>query len=586
MNRANSFSPFNPRHENQYAVKVHSRSPSGKVTGVECQFCTVFGRQKAVSTGRVAKSTRKVSRNFVFSKNFRSDLYISHHRNHHQDKWGEYQQLSDDESHAFFKVEVPFAETIPAFFSMADERMYVIDATVIDSIIYTFFAGKHSQGIRHSVQKILSIQHNDTYKLMITNVEKFQMCVSFVSSGQSFRQAVHSARTVMEVGHNANMNGVTEHTVRQYVQATICINLQRIRHIILDKRCWAFSIAFDTATNRNETYIEVRIRLFSTSKIVNLHVTTIPLHEVHTGLEIFNHVSALFQGICSDTWRHKLISVATDGASNMHGSIKGAVSRFDKETLPGFYRVWCMAHQLDLVIRHLMQSLLQESFHSSLSSLITYLRRQTSLTDQVGSTCPLVCATRWSSLGSATQWIFCHRTIISEFLCERNPSLHPDPQWWIFLATVRSFMNLYDECLIAIQGRDTIIPEQNARLEKLTVEIRDTVGILSPLSVIDLLTIAGQGSCLATAEVETGTFAICEQAVVRFLEDLSGATNEDLNNCNELERQDVLHKIAEFFLQSFLKFKALFALRTARNERLTDAFPAILPHQLYHLRPK
>lgn len=35
------------------------------------------------------------------------------------------------------------------------------------------------------------------------------------------------------------------------------------------------NIAFDLTTNRNETYTDARIRLFSTSKIANLNVSTI-----------------------------------------------------------------------------------------------------------------------------------------------------------------------------------------------------------------------------------------------------------------------------------------------------------------------
>lgn len=39
-------------------------------------------------------------------------------------------------------------------------------------------------------------------------------------------------------------------------------------------------------------------------------------------------------------WSKKLLSVVTDGASNMTGPLQGAMTRFEENALPGFFRFW------------------------------------------------------------------------------------------------------------------------------------------------------------------------------------------------------------------------------------------------------
>jgi hypothetical protein len=51
-------------------------------------------------------------------------------------------------------------------------------------------------------------------------------------------------------------------------------------------------------------------------------------------------------------WRDKLIGSSTDGAPNMTGCNVGFTSLLaNAVSSPAFYRVWCLAHQMDLVIK-------------------------------------------------------------------------------------------------------------------------------------------------------------------------------------------------------------------------------------------
>jgi hypothetical protein len=90
-------------------------------------------------------------------------------------------------------------------------------------------------------------------------------------------------------------------------------------------------------------------------------------------------VYALMIYICGCEWKGKLIGIATDGARKMNGRHSGAVTRLAIGTLPIFYRIWCTAHQLDLVVQEVMSCLCEDTFYGTLTSCISHLRRQQNL---------------------------------------------------------------------------------------------------------------------------------------------------------------------------------------------------------------
>ena len=57
-----------------------------------------------------------------------------------------------------------------------------------------------------------------------------------------------------------------------------------------------------------------------------------------------------------------MISVSMHGASNMHGRHQGAVMRLNKVCSNGFYRIWCGAHQHDLVVQAIFVQVLKISY--------------------------------------------------------------------------------------------------------------------------------------------------------------------------------------------------------------------------------
>lgn len=110
---------------------------------------------------------------------------------------------------------------------------------------------------------------------------------------------------------------MTEATVRKSVQSTIAINLQHIRDVLTSQGTWGFSIAFDGATNREDSYLDVRLRAHIGNGIENCHILAIPMSESHTGLAMYDHIKDVLNSLMGELWTTKLLSVATNGASKI-----------------------------------------------------------------------------------------------------------------------------------------------------------------------------------------------------------------------------------------------------------------------------
>jgi hypothetical protein len=157
----------------------------------------------------------------------------------------------------------------------------------------------------------------------------------------------------------------------------VCVvNLQRIaRHL---RRAWAFSIALDSATHQSTSYLNVRFRIFLPAfyNIVNLHVVALPMFNWHTGEVMFQMVIS-FLDVLRPGWKVHLLGVSSDGACNMIGRVSGVVTRLSNamhNECP-LTRVWCGAHQLKLVMEHIMDTIVKERFFTLMTGFITHLTR-------------------------------------------------------------------------------------------------------------------------------------------------------------------------------------------------------------------
>jgi hypothetical protein len=195
--------------------------------------------------------------------------------------------------------------------------------------------------------------------------------------------------------------------------------MDSISSLLRSNEAWALAISFDGAKVEGQSFLDVRVRICVRGEVENVHLVAIPLRASHAGLKMAQIVEKAMLEVGGECWRENLVGIATEGARNMTERHSGAVTRLVEGTLPGFYRIWCAAHQLDLVIQSVIASLCEDTFYETVTGLISHLRRQQKLVAEMKSTCPTVASTRWLSLGHVEKWLSKHREAVIRHLDEK-----------------------------------------------------------------------------------------------------------------------------------------------------------------------
>jgi hypothetical protein len=148
---------------------------------------------------------------------------------------------------------------------------------------------------------------------------------------------------------------------------------------------------------------------------------------------MFRMVVKLFDVLCLE-WRSKLLAASSGGAQNMTGRLVGVVSRLSKAINPAseLIRIWCGAHQLDLVMEHIMSEVVKERFFVVLTGFISHLTRQQNLIAKMGSSCPRL-VNRWLSADKVTTWFKKKRPQLLQYIERKQPASAPPPLWWVYL---------------------------------------------------------------------------------------------------------------------------------------------------------
>ncbi len=200
------------------------------------------------------------------------------------------------------------------------------------------------------------------------------------------------------------------------------------------------------------------------------------MFDLHTGEYMFNILCKLLDAL--DTkWELKIVGVTTDGAANMTGNQRGVVTRLERVALPGFHKVWCALHQLNLRVQSCVTTYYNDEYYSSLTGVIGYLRRQFNLIEEMNSKCQMVADTRWLSLGKVCKWL--------AYFESKQPSCKPTGIWWIYLAVCDAVMNDVNVVFVAGQGMTTLLCQQLQYLDKLKRLLISRIGARRPLLNVD-----------------------------------------------------------------------------------------------------
>lgn len=81
----------------------------------------------------------------------------------------------------------------------------------------------------------------------------------------------------------------------------------------------------------------------------------------------------------------------------MTGEFKGVITRVEKDVSHKVYQIWCGLHQLDLVMKHGFNDLMDGEILKMLTKLMKQCRKQLNMHATVGL-CPNL-TTRWVVMG-------------------------------------------------------------------------------------------------------------------------------------------------------------------------------------------
>jgi hypothetical protein len=87
----------------------------------------------------------------------------------------------------------------------------------------------------------------------------------------------------------------------------------------------------------------------------NIHLVIVPFFERHTANYVkllATILDAMYTG-----WRDKLISVSSDGENTVTGRHGDVVNLLEQQCNNRMLRIWCPAHQLDLVVKRVPRDL-------------------------------------------------------------------------------------------------------------------------------------------------------------------------------------------------------------------------------------
>jgi hypothetical protein len=139
-------------------------------------------------------------------------------------------------------------------------------------------------------------------------------------------------------------------------------------------------------------------------------LTNILMCDWHTPGEVmFTMVDSFLSILCPD-WKIRLLGVTSDGARNMTGRVAGVITHLNNAMHDAcqLIRIWCGAHQLDLVMEDIiMSNVTKERFFSILTGFITHLTRQLNLIAEMQTTCPRV-VNRWILTEKIISWLKLH----------------------------------------------------------------------------------------------------------------------------------------------------------------------------------
>jgi hypothetical protein len=188
------------------------------------------------------------------------------------------------------------------------------------------------------------------YAVAITNPLRFWLSIDHVKVGLSFRQAAAVITQHRNRTKNVKLMGISDHMVGQYVRVLLAVALQLVSNVLCNASVWAFSLAGVASTHQGTPLLDQRIRVCFNGVLINIYLVLVQFFQRHTAVNYVTMINIVMNVLCP-TWNDKLICIASDGENTMTGRTGGVVTLLERQCTNPVLRVWCVPHQLDLVVK-------------------------------------------------------------------------------------------------------------------------------------------------------------------------------------------------------------------------------------------
>ncbi|KAI2506193.1 hypothetical protein MHU86_8228 [Fragilaria crotonensis] len=291
-------------------------------------------------------------------------------------------------------------------------------------------------------------------------------------------------------------------------------------------------------------------------------------------------VNSFLSILCPD-WNIRLLGVTSDGARNMTGRVAGVVTHLDNAMHDScqLTRIWCGAHQLDLVMEDIMNNVIKERFFSVLTGFITHLTRQLNLIAEMQTTCPRV-VNRWLSTEKVISWFKLHRPQLLAHIEAKQPASAPPRLWWVTLLAMHHFTTRTASITFrSIQGLTTLAEQQQAALNGLINNFIVDIGVTGPLTDESIAALD------PSTHVVSGCYAVALSNVHEFLCGLATWVDTLMNESSENEQKDLQRDIALVYVTACNRIDEITVYRDHNNNPCADpnSLPPVLPHELVKL---
>jgi hypothetical protein len=616
---------FNTNWIIDFGLQITARdTQTGAICSAKCRFCE-NGRDADVNDDGGRKRKRTERTKYYQTGSFRKDNIVRHLKQQHSKRWSEYQAKSRDEKVAYFDSSASAARPMdrlmisdPGLVQCSnmskvdvaiDVRKEIVDVILeemlqvdVDSVdvhddeevdsVDVHDDEEEDDDTAESVSRTIHVcraseqfqlvgeeGQEKRYQAIWSNKLQLELIVSYVSIGISFRQA---SSLLLQTKEKTGLGYIGCTDVGKIIRAVryVCaLNFETMSNVL--DAVWAFSIAVDGGTKSSVPYLDIRARFCIGPRLFNVHVVALPMYESHSGENMANAIAKFFHSLCPQ-WKSKLISVSTDGASSMTGRHQGVVTRLDEfcinEHGNGIFRIWCGAHQLDLVIQGIYTKMLNESFIQRIHQVTGYLRRQQNLVREMGTTCPKFVSTRWLSMVRLLKWLKKHRLRVCRYMDEKNPGCKPDLSWWVMVYLLYDFANTVSLACKSLQGLTTLMSHQDQVLGELANRLRQDGCVKGPVMNIapvenDNDTYVNQVYYSRTVDAEQ-VVGNCQLFVRESMGNIRAEAPDKYN--------EIIASIRELYVDAVTGIKGIIVERDTSN-RGTSELPPVLPKGLLHL---